>query len=122
MLCSRVKQPTEKYFSKLVQMMKYICSTRSDMLKVSDGNRIKTLEWFADASFAVHPGFKSHTRATMKFQERIRSSIQMRLKQKLNTYSSTMAELEVVHQVLPKALWVPLFLESQCYSVEKNIV
>ena len=46
----------------------------------------------------------------------------MSVKQKLNTDSSTTAELVAVHQGLPMVLWVPLFLEAQGYSVDKNIV
>ena len=65
--------------------MKYLMSTRGDTLKLSAGNSINKLEWYIDVSFVVHPDFKSHTGATMKFQGDIGSPIQMSIKQKLNT-------------------------------------
>ena len=43
-------------------------------------------------------------------------------KQKLNTSSSTTSELVAVDQVLPLAMWVPLFMEEQGHPIEENIV
>ena len=43
-------------------------------------------------------------------------------RQKLNTSSSTTSELVAVDQVLPLALWVPLFMEEQGHPIEENIV
>ena len=121
-LCTRVKKPTDRDFSKLVRMMRYLMSTINYRLKLSIGNGINKLEWHIDASFAVHPDFKSHTGATMRFQGGLGSPIQMSCKQKLNTDSSTTAELVAVHQALPMVLWVPLFLEEQGYKIEENLV
>ena len=42
-------------------------------------------------------------------------------KQKLNTDSSTIAELVAMHQFPPKVLWTPLFLSAQGHDVEENI-
>ena len=121
-LCTRVKQPTEKAFNKLVRMMKYLTSTRKDTLKLSIKDGINKLEWFIDASFAVHPDFRSHTGMTMRFGGGTGSPIQQSLKQKLNTDSSTTSELVGVHQALPVVLWVKLFLEAQGYLIDENIV
>ena len=117
-----MKKPTEKDFSKLVRMMKYLSSTRNDTLKLSAGTGMNRLEWYVDASFAVHPDFWSHTGLAIKFGGREKSPVQASVKQKLNTDSSTTAELVAVHQVLPKVLWVPLFLEEQGYKIDKNVV
>ena len=46
----------------------------------------------------------------------------MSLKHKLNTDSSTTAELVAVHQALPMVLWVSLFLKEQGYKIEENLV
>jgi len=43
-------------------------------------------------------------------------------KQKLNTKSSTDAELVVADDVSVMILWTKLFMESQGYMVEKNIL
>ena len=109
-------------FSKLVRMMKYLSSTRNNTLKLSAGTRMNQLEWYIDTSFAVHPDFWSHTGLAMKFGGGEGSPVQASVKQKLNTDSSTTVELVVVHQVLPKVLWVPLFLEEQVYKVDENVV
>ena len=43
-------------------------------------------------------------------------------KQKLNTRSSTEAELVAVNNIIVMVLWTQLFLEAQGYKVEKNII
>ena len=43
-------------------------------------------------------------------------------KQKINTASSTIAELVGVHDVLSLGLWTKLFLEEQGYKIESNKV
>ena len=117
-----MKKPTEKDFSELVRMMKCLSSTKNDTLKLSAGTGMNRLEWHIDASFAVHPDFRSHTGVAMKFGGGHGSPVQTSVKQKLNTDSSTTAELVAVHQALPKVLWVPLFLEEQGYKIDENVV
>ena len=58
----------------------------------------------------------------MKFKEGHRSVINLSTKQKLNTESSTVAELVGVDQVLPLVLWAPPFLKKQGHEVKENIV
>ena len=72
------------------------------------------------ASFAVHPDFKSHTGAVMKMGEGALQCVSK--KQKLNTRSSTEAELVGVDDVMTQVLWTKLFLESIGYEVERNIL
>ena len=43
------------------------------------------------------------------------------IKQKLNTRSSTMAELVAVDDFLSKVLWVRNFMESQGIPIESNV-
>ena len=73
-------------------------------------------------AFGVHTDFKSHIRGTMKFKEGHRLGINVSAKQKLNTKSSTVAELVGVDQVPPLALWVPLFLKEQGYDAKENVM
>ena len=96
-LCARVKQPAENDFSKLVRPMKHLASTENDTLKLSTDEGLNKLEWHIDASFVVHPDFRSHAGAVMMFQGGKGSPIQMSVKQKLNTDSSTAAELAATH-------------------------
>ena len=44
------------------------------------------------------------------------------MKQKLNTRSSTEAEVVGVDDFAPKIFWTKLFLESQGYNINKNIL
>jgi hypothetical protein len=93
--------------------------TREDKLVLSctDPHVIK---WHVDASFAVHPDFKSHTRAMMSFGGGAVQSISR--KQKLNTRSSTEAELVGVDDASVMILWTKLFMEAQGFDVSKNIL
>ena len=75
-----------------------------------------------DLAFGVHPDFKSHVGGTMKFKEGHGSVMNISAKQKLNTESSTVAELVGVDQALPLVLWVLLFLKEQGHDVKENIV
>jgi hypothetical protein len=80
----------------------------------------KTTKWMVDASFAVHPDFRSHTGATMTMGNGAITSISR--KQKINTRSSTEAELVAVDDVVGSIIWTKLFLESQGYPLKENIL
>ena len=75
-----------------------------------------------DLAFGVHPDFKSHVGGTMKFKEGHGSVINVSAKQKLNTESSTVAELVGVDHALPLALWVPSFPKEQGHKVQENVI
>ena len=121
-LCTRVKNPGRNDWNKLVRMMKFLNGTKDDKLTLSADQGLHNVEWYVDASFAVHPDYKSHTGASQVFRGG-RGVIQsISAKQKLNTSSSTTAELVGVDQVLPLILWTPLFLEAQGYPVMTNKV
>jgi hypothetical protein len=78
------------------------------------------LKWYADASFAVHPDYKSHTGAIMTMGKGAVQSISR--KQKMNLQSSTEAELIAADDIVGPMLWTKLFLESQGYPVKENIL
>ena len=120
-LCTRVKSPGHKDWNKLAQLMKHLHSVKGDALILDTGNGVHNVEWSIDLTFGVHPDFKSHVGGTMRFKEGHGSAINASAKQKLNTESSTVAELVGVDQVLPLALWVPLFLKEQGHDVKDNI-
>jgi hypothetical protein len=67
-LCTRVKCPNETDWQKLLRLMRYLNGTTNLRLILSAGN-LHCIKWFVDASFAVHPDFKSHTGATMHFED-----------------------------------------------------
>jgi hypothetical protein len=78
------------------------------------------VKWYVDASFAVHPDFKSHTGAFMTLGKGAMQSIAR--KQKMNVRSSTEGELVAANNAATMILWTKLFLEAQGYNVEKHIV
>lgn len=78
------------------------------------------MKWFIDASFACHPDFKSHTGMTMTMGEGAMQILTR--KQKLNSRSSTEAELIGVDDAITQVLWTKLFMEAQGYPIDKNII
>ena len=121
-LCTGVKSPGQKDWNKLVRLMKCPHSTKNDALTLDTGNGFHNVEWSMDLAFGVHPDFKSHVGGTVKFKQGHGSVMNVSVKQKLNTESSTVAELAGVDQVLPLALWVPPFLKEQGCKVQENVV
>jgi hypothetical protein len=67
--------------------------------------------WSVDASFAVHNDYRSHTGATLTLGKG--ALISSSMKQKLNTKSSTEAELVGVDDSLNMVMWSKLFMEYQ---------
>jgi hypothetical protein len=118
-LCSRVKEPNEDDWKKLKRLLKYLNGTRNDVmtLKIDD---MRVIKWWVDASFAVHPDFKSHTGGCMSMGRG--SILSSSRKQRINTKSSTTAELVAVDDMSTMALWTKLFLEAQGFTIEKNIL
>jgi hypothetical protein len=120
-LCTRVKEPNESDYTKLLRMMKYLNGTRHLRLILSAGN-LHCIKWFVDASFAVHPDYKSHTGATMSFEDGEGAVQSVSRKQKLNTRSSTESELVAVDDISVMILWTKLFMEAQGYEIIRNIL
>ena len=58
----------------------------------------------------------------MGFEGRKGSPIDILANLKLNTKSSTTAELEDTDCAPPPVLWVPLFFKAQGHKVESNVV
>jgi hypothetical protein len=118
-LSTRVRSPNEGDWFKLKKMMRFLKRTADDVLtlKVDD---ISLIKWHLDASFAVHADFKSHTGATMSLGKGAIQSIST--KQKINTRSSTEAELVSDDDIIAKVLWTRRFIESQGYNVKDNVI
>mmetsp|Transcript_16222 Transcript_16222/g.24506 ORF Transcript_16222/g.24506 Transcript_16222/m.24506 type:complete len:201 (+) Transcript_16222:1821-2423(+) len=115
-LCTRVQLPDEDDWKKLGRFLR---DTKNDKLTLQADNN-KPVQWWIDASFAVHPNMRSHNGATMSLGKSCPISISS--KQKINTRSSTKAELVGVNDAMYLVLWVRHFLEDQGYSIKDNIV
>jgi Reverse transcriptase (RNA-dependent DNA polymerase) len=118
-LCTRVLSPNQDDWKKLVRLMRYLNGTRGDTLTLAADN-LHVIKWHVDASFAVHPDFRSHTGGVMTYGRGAIQSISR--KQKLNTRSSTEAELVGADDAATMILWTKLFMEAQGYLVERNIL
>ena len=111
--------PSVADWNKLVRYMQYVKRTWRDVMTLS-ADDLHVTKWYIDASFAVHPDFKSHTGAVMTYGEGTVQSVSS--KQKLNTRSSTESELVGCDDVMTKVLWTWLFMKEQGYEVKKNII
>ena len=80
----------------------------------------QTLTWYIDAAFGVHPDMKSHTGATFSLGKG--SIISESTKQKVNSRSSTEAELVGVDDKISKILWTKRFIEHQGFKIKLNII
>ncbi len=112
-LCTRVKEPDEDDWKKLIKLLKYLNGTREDYLTLEADNPM-VIKWYADASFAVHHDMKSHTGGIMTMGE---GAVQCySSKQKINTKSSTEAELVGADDVINQLIWTKRFLAAQGYD------
>jgi hypothetical protein len=85
-----------------------------------EADELYVLKWWVDASYAVHPDMRSHTGGAMTLGKGVVFGTSTR--QKLNTKSSTEAELVGVNDVMPQALWTRYFIEAQGYEVTDNVI
>jgi len=101
-LTTRVKSPDKDDLKKLGRVIRHLQAMPKLALTLEADNT-HVIKWWVDASFAVHPDMKSHTGATMLLGKGSIYSTSTR--QKLNTKSSTEAELVGVDDVMPMVLW-----------------
>jgi hypothetical protein len=118
-LSTRVTSPNHGDWAKLVKLMNFLKATDNDVPRLY-ADDTQTIKWYVDAAFAVHPDYKSHTGATMTFGSGVLASVST--KQKVNSRSSTEAELVAVDDVIAKILWTKLFVEAQGHKVQANII
>jgi hypothetical protein len=118
-LTTRLKQADKDDYKKLGRVIKYLWGTPKLALTL-EGDDARIVKWWVDASFAVHPDMKSHTGGTLSLGKG--SVYATSTRQKLNTKSSTEAELVGVNNVMPLTLWTQYFLDAQGYSVCENKV
>ena len=118
-MTQRLKKPNLSDWHKLVRFMKDLNGTRSDKLTLAADN-LHIIKHYVDASFAVHPDFRSHTgkdstRGTVGFDG-------MSRKQKINTRSSTKSKVVGGDDSSIKVLWTKLFMEAQGHEIKRNIL
>jgi hypothetical protein len=117
-LCTRVSCSTEKDWAKLKRVLEYLNGTLDEFL-VLGADDMGIMKTWVDASYAVHNDMKSHTGGVVSFGRG--ATMSKSSKQKLNTKSSTEAELVGASDYLPYPIWAKKFLEAQGYELAENI-
>jgi hypothetical protein len=112
-----VKEPNRDDYKKLGRVMKYPRRTLNMPLTLEADNP-HIIIWWVDASYAVHPDMKSHTGGMMTFGKGV--AYRTSTRQKINTKSSTEAELVGVNDVMPQVLWTKYWMEAQGYNIDEN--
>jgi hypothetical protein len=118
-LTTRVREPDQDDWAKMVHLMKYIRGTKLLPLILSATDN-GILIWWINASFAVHPNMRGHTSGGLSMGTGF--PIVTSKKQKLNIRSSTKCKIVGVDDCMPVVLWTLYFLEAQGYGVTENIV
>lgn len=118
-LCSRVKEPDVDDWKKLKRFFQYLRGTK-DLSLTLEAEEAMVAKWWIDASYAVHPDCRSHSGATFSLGKGTLYSGSHR--QKLNSKSSTEAEVIAVDDFIGQVLWTQYFLQAQGYAVKKSVV
>ena len=87
-------------------------------LRLSCNEGTPVLKWWVDAAYAVHSDMKSHSGAILTLGNGCVYSKSN--KQKINTKSSTEAELVAASDMSSQILWTLYFLEEQGYAIKEN--
>ena len=118
-LTTRVRETDKDYDKKSGLILIYISSTRDIVLTLESDSTV-TVKWWVEAAFAVNHDMKSHTSGMMTTG---RGALYYASNtHKLNTKSSTEAELVGVDNIMPQILWMRYFLEAQGMKVSENVV
>jgi hypothetical protein len=118
-LTTRVAQPDTDDWKKLTRAIRYLRDSKDLYLtlEVDEGIDVK---WWIDTSFAVHLDMRSHTGGTLSLGKG--SVYSMSRKQRINTKSSTVAELVGVDDGMPLVVWTRNFITAQGYKIRDNAV
>ena len=109
-LCTRVQAPDEDNRKNMVSLIKYLKDTKEIFLTFRSDDTI-IMRWYVDAKFAVQTYFNSDTGGTGTLIND--SVIYMYTNQKLNTKSSTEAELVAADNIVGALLWKMYLLQYQ---------
>jgi len=81
---------------------------------------LENITWWVDASYAIHWDSRSHTGMVMSLG--LGAVMSGSWRQKLNTGSSTKAELVGIDDALKYIMWGLYFIQAQGFEVKKNIL
>ena len=116
-LCTRVSCPDVDDWKKLGRLLSYLKNTIDDKRIIGASSLENLLTW-VDAAYAVYKDMRSQTGGAISLGHGVvqgRSS-----KQKINTKSSTEAELVGVSEFLPYNIWLTNFMKEQGCTIKNN--
>jgi hypothetical protein len=109
-LTTRVSKSTEQDWKKLKRLLEYISGTL-DMKRTMGTDGLETLRTYVNASYAKHMDMRGHTGGIISLGKGI---IHSKLsKHKINTKSSTEAELVGGSDFIPWTLWLRRILNEE---------
>ena len=114
-LTSRVQESTEQDMGKLKRVLRYLLGTKHMGITLEADSQIIRLRCFVDASYGVHRDCKSHTGTVISLGSG--PVLVKSVKQKINTKSSTEAELVGLSDSMSIIIWCRNFLEAQGYNM-----
>ena len=117
-LCTRADKATTQDWGKLKRLLQYLHGTLR-LPRIFGVRDLGTLHTWVDASYAVHGDMRSHTGGAISLGHGTLTC--KSTKQKLNTKSSTEAEIVGASDFLPNTIWLRMFLEAQGYPVTENL-
>jgi hypothetical protein len=116
-LSSRVREPSEGDWNKLLKVLGFLNGTIDDVLTLEADNT-QTMSWYIDAAFAVHTNMKSHTGAILTMGKG--AIISDSLKQKVNVRSSTESEIVGVDDEISKVIWAKMICRISRFQSESE--
>jgi hypothetical protein len=81
---------------------------------------LNVIKWWVDASFTTHDDCRGHKGGTISLDKGSITGVSK--KQKINTRSSTEAELVGDDDMLPQIMWTRCFIEAQGFNVDESIL
>jgi hypothetical protein len=116
-LTTRVQEPDEDNWAKLVQVLQYLNGTRHLKLILSADAINFAIHWYIDALHQVHEDCRGQIGCLMTLGKG--AVVSSSYKMKCNTKSSTKTELIAFHDKLPDVIWTRYFVQCQGYNIDK---
>ena len=118
-LGKRTSKASEEDEKKLLRLLGYLNDTMEKKLTLS-ADEMHVTKWWADSSFGVHDDLKSHSGLLGTLG---RGAIFAKSSgQRLNTISSTEAEIVASSEVLTQIIWTTSFLRHQGFDVKNAVL
>ena len=118
-LTTRVTKSTEFDWLKLKRLLKWLNYTINDVRIMGSNDDGVLLTWI-DAAYEVHEDMRSQLGGVVSMGHGVVNGKSM--KQRLNSKSSTEAEVIGTSDLLPYSIWEANFLKCQGYELKENVL